>query len=103
MAISFNDAIAAYNRTLKGEPAAGLESRAPAEGPDFGGLLKRAAEDAVDVMRQGEAQTLKAAAGKADVTDVVTAVAEAEVTLQTVVAVRDRVIQAYQEILRMPI
>ena len=54
-------------------------------------------------MRQGEAETLKAAAGKADVTDVVTAVAEAEVTLQTVVAVRDRVIQAYQEILRMPI
>lgn len=103
MAISFNDAISAYNRALKGEPAGGLDSRPPAEGPDFAGLLKRAAEDAVEVMRHGEVETLKAAAGKADVTDVVTAVAEAEVTLQTVVAVRDRVIQAYQEILRMPI
>ena len=44
-----------------------------------------------------------AAAGKADVNEVITAVSEAELTLQTVVALRDRVIQAYQEILRMPI
>jgi len=33
---------------------------------------------------------------------VITAVAEAEVTLQTVVAVRDRVIEAYRDIARMP-
>ena len=41
--------------------------------------------------------------GGADVTQVVTAVAEAETVLNTVMAVRDRVIAAYQEILRMPI
>ena len=41
--------------------------------------------------------------GEANVSDVVTAVAEAEVTLQTVVAVRDKVVEAYKEILRMPI
>ena len=103
MAVNFADAISAYNRTLKGAPGPDLDGKAPAAGPDFGGLLRRAAEDAVDVLRKGEVETLKAAAGKADVTEVVTAVAEAEVTLQTVVAVRDRVIQAYQEILRMPI
>ena len=44
-----------------------------------------------------------AIAGEADVTDVVMAVTNAETTLQTVVAVRDRVMAAYQEILRMPI
>jgi len=34
---------------------------------------------------------------------VVTAVANAQHTLETVVAVRDKVLNAYQEILRMPI
>jgi flagellar hook-basal body complex protein FliE len=42
-------------------------------------------------------------AGGGDPLDVVTAITSAEVTLQTVVAVRDKMIQAYQEILRMPI
>ena len=42
-------------------------------------------------------------AAGADVVDVVTAVAESEAALNTLVAVRDRVIQAYEEIMRMPI
>ena len=63
----------------------------------------RIVEGAVETLQAGEAATLRAAAGKADITDVVTAVSQAEITLQTVVAVRDRVIQAYQDILRMPI
>jgi flagellar hook-basal body complex protein FliE len=46
---------------------------------------------------------MQALAGQADLTDVVIAVTNAEVTLQTVVAIRDRVIQAYQEIIRMPL
>ena len=41
--------------------------------------------------------------GKANVVDVVTAVAETEVALETMVSVRDRVIAAYEEIMRMPI
>ena len=53
--------------------------------------------------RKAEAQALAAAAGKADVVDVVTAVAESEAALETLVAVRDRVIAAYEEIMRMPI
>ena len=44
-----------------------------------------------------------AAAGKANIDQVVVAVAEAETTLNTVVAVRDKVLEAYREILRMPI
>ena len=50
-----------------------------------------------------EASGMDMIQGRADVVDVVTAVAETEVLLETVVTVRDRVIQAYQEILRMPI
>ena len=52
---------------------------------------------------KAEAQALATAAGKADVVDVVTAVAESEAALETLVAVRDRVIAADQEIMRMPI
>ena len=47
--------------------------------------------------------TAKAVVGEADLVEVVTAVNSAEMALQTVVTVRDRVISAYQEILRMPI
>jgi len=47
--------------------------------------------------------TVQASLGRADLTEVVTAVSAAEVTMQAVVAVRDRVVQAYQEILRRPI
>ena len=66
-------------------------------------MLKDAASGAVDVGKAGDQQTIAAAAGKAELADVITAVSNAEVTLQTVVAIRDRVIAAYQEIMRMPI
>ena len=50
-----------------------------------------------------ESQALAVAGGQADIVNVVTAIAAAETQLQTVIAVRDQVISAYQEILRMPI
>ena len=53
--------------------------------------------------RKSDAQTQAMAAGKANVVDVVTAVAETEVAIEALVAVRDKVIQAYEEIMRMPI
>jgi flagellar hook-basal body complex protein FliE len=53
--------------------------------------------------REAEELSLKQISGEADLKDVVTAVANAQQTLETVVAVRDKVLSAYQEILRMPI
>ena len=50
-----------------------------------------------------ETQTLAAVQGKGDMIDVVTAVAETEVALQSMVSIRDRVISSYEEIMRMPI
>jgi len=58
---------------------------------------------AVQTGREAEELSLKQISGEADLKDVVTAVANAEHTLETVVAVRDKVLSAYQEILRMPI
>lgn len=102
MAVNFSDAVNAYNRVAKGGPEAPGEKK-DALGDDFAATLRSAASETINTLEHAEKQTLLAAAGKADVTDVVTAMSEAEATLQTVVAVRDKVVQAYQEILRMPI
>lgn len=69
----------------------------------FGSLLKDALGATMDAGRKADAQGKALASGKANVVDVVTAVAETEVAVETLVSVRDRVIQAYEEIMRMPI
>lgn len=69
----------------------------------FGDLVGKAMSTVQGVGASAEGAITNAAVGKADLVDVVTAVAAAEATLETVVAVRDQVIRAYQEIMRMPI
>ncbi|XBQ15327.1 MAG: flagellar hook-basal body complex protein FliE [Oceanicaulis sp.] len=71
--------------------------------PNFGEMVKSAVGSVEDSVRTAETMTAQAATGQAELVDVVTAVAAAEVQLETVVAVRDQVIRAYQEIMRMPI
>lgn len=73
------------------------------DGANFGDLIKKATINSIDAMRDGEKASAEAVIGSADLTDVVQAVTAAELTLQTVVAVRDRMLNAYQEIMRMPI
>jgi flagellar hook-basal body complex protein FliE len=72
-------------------------------GPGFADILKDTISDASAAVKGAEAQSIKAAAEQTNITDVVTAVTNAEMALESVVAVRDRVVQAYQDILRMPI
>jgi flagellar hook-basal body complex protein FliE len=85
-------------------PAAAPRPGAGGEPPatSFGALLERVLTDAVDAGRKSETQATQALAGGGNLQDVVEAVNAAELTLQTVVAVRDRIISAYQEIMRMP-
>src|ERR1051325_10919966 len=71
--------------------------------PDFGALLQEAIGSVVDAGRKSDAQAKAMAAGKANLVDVVTAVSETEVAIETLVSVRDKVIQAYEEIMKMPI
>lgn len=79
------------------------EAAPEAQAPNFGNLVSTAVGQVEDSVRTAEQMSVQAATGQADLVDVVTAVAAAEVQLETVVAVRDQVIRAYQEILRMPI
>jgi flagellar hook-basal body complex protein FliE len=102
MTVNLSSALAAYRNAANGVQKAGLDAP-KTSGGDFSGLVKEAINSSAAAIAKGEAVSVKAIAGKAELTDVVTAVTSAELTLQTVVAVRDRVIQAYQEIVRMPI
>jgi flagellar hook-basal body complex protein FliE len=105
MAVDPLSALRAYQQaanTARGGSAGGAAGGADAA-MDFGALVQEAVRQAAQSATVAEQQSLPVAAGQADIVDVVTAIAAAETQLQTVVAVRDQVIQAYQEILRMPI
>lgn len=75
----------------------------PSGGGDFGATLQRAMESAVELGRSADAASTQALLGQGSVTDVVLAVSRAEMALQTAVSLRDRVVAAYQDVLRMPI
>lgn len=74
-----------------------------ADGPGFSEVLKNAMDQAVQSSRNAEAQMVAHTQGKADLIDVVTAISSAQASLQTVMAVRDQVISAYQQIMQMQI
>jgi flagellar hook-basal body complex protein FliE len=102
---SIADAIAAYANAAKsmvGKATEGDDQPA-ATGTDFASLLKDGANAAIAAGKKSEQLTEQAITGKADLRDVVMAVNSAELTLQTVVAVRDKVVSAYNQILQMPI
>jgi len=73
------------------------------DGTSFGAVLKEALNGVLDTGRKSDAQTVAMASGKANVMDVVTAVAETDVAVSTLVSVRDKVIQAYEDIMKMAI
>lgn len=105
MSIAAADAIKAYAGQVKTEigSSAGPSQSAPTQGSSFADMLANQVKDAVETGQASEQMAAKAVAGQAELVDVVTAISAAEVTLESVVAVRDRVIGAYQEIMRMPI
>jgi flagellar hook-basal body complex protein FliE len=108
MAVDFASAVSAYKSASRmgGIEETGAASSPMGEvqgGPKFSDMIRDAVQETIDAGRQGEALTKLAIEGKADLRDVVMAVNNAETTLQTVVAVRDKVVSAYETILRMPI
>jgi flagellar hook-basal body complex protein FliE len=90
---------------VQGSAGLGGGAAAPVEsaGSAFAQMVQTAVSEAVAASKNSERQMAAHTAGKAELVDVVTAVASAETSLETVMAVRDQVISAYQEIMRMPI
>jgi flagellar hook-basal body complex protein FliE len=90
-----SNAADAYGRVDRGEVGNGTG--------DFGATLQRALQGAMDNLHTADAKSVEALSGGGNLTDVVTALTRAQLTLQTATAVRDRVVQAYQDIIKMPI
>jgi flagellar hook-basal body complex protein FliE len=105
MAVLPAAAAAAYQAVAKmGVKTAATPGIVPADLPGgFGDFLSNALKDSVSTIKQGEKMASQHIAGKANIVDVVNAVNAAEITLDTVVAVRDKVVAAYQSIMNMPI
>jgi len=95
----------AYNQAQKSGVATNsipAQDAAPAGPGNFSSLVQNYVNQAQQIGRTSEQLSILGVQGKADMAQVATAVSEAEITLQTVVAVRDKVVDAYREILRMP-
>src|SRR5579862_3607148 len=97
-------AAAAYRAAAEmATPAASAITPANLPGGNFSDFLTGAIKDSISTIRQGESAATQQVQGKANLVDVVQSVNAAELTLDTVVAVRDKVVAAYQSIMNMPI
>jgi flagellar hook-basal body complex protein FliE len=96
MVITPSSAADAYSRTAGGSTAAGASE-------SFGSAVAQALGQAVQTGRAADDQAMAALSGGGNLTDVVTALSHAEMTVQAATTIRDRVVQAYQDIMKMPI
>lgn len=107
MVSNISSALNAYQQALtriSGQEQKAAEKTAEiSSGAEFGEMVKAAVEDTANLQKQAEATTIAGIQGKADIQDVVLAVSNAEMALETVVAVRDTAIKAYNTIMQMPI
>ena len=107
MVSNISSALNAYQQALTRisgqEQKIAKESAEVSSAAGFGDMVKAAVEDTANLQKQAEATTIAGIQGKADIQDVVLAVSNAEMALETVVAVRDTAIKAYNTIMQMPI
>jgi flagellar hook-basal body complex protein FliE len=97
------NAYAALARVAEQTAKLGTAADTPSAGPSFGSVLKDVVDEVTEAAQKSDTQAQSVATGKANMIDVVTAVAESETAIQTLVSVRDKVIAAYEDILKMPI
>lgn len=93
----------AYISTLKQATGAPSDKTVPNNGPSFGDLLQNSVQSAIDAQHKSEKVSAAAVTGQANMTDVLQAVNDAELALNTVLAVRDRLVQAYEQVMRTPV
>lgn len=108
MAVNIGSALSQYNaaakRVLDASPIENNKSAGvTGAGETFADLIKDVVGDAVTANKESEKISMKAISGNADMREVAIAVANAEISLQTVLAVRDKVVSAYQQIIKMPV
>ena len=104
MTINFQSAINAYNQAsnIATSPSSNEKSVISSEN-SFSDMIKESTKNVSNQISRAENLSMESLVNQADVTDVVTAVTDAEMTLRTVIAVRDKLIEAHQQIMQMPI
>lgn len=93
----------AYSAIQGGAIPTATPPAAAGGGGDFSSMLQNVMGEMTQTSKAAETQMASAVQGQGNMIDVVTSVSSAEASLETVMAVRDQVISAYQEIMRMPI
>ncbi|MGH1466631.1 MAG: flagellar hook-basal body complex protein FliE [Cognatishimia sp.] len=88
---------------LNGGPGQVGQDMDAAKTESFGDMLRNAAAQSVQNVRQGDETATAGLAGKAGIQQVVEATMTMESTVRVSVAVRDKIVEAYQDIMRMPI
>ncbi len=91
-----------YRRAEEGFPTSAGGGDSPSVS-DFGNVLNEALQSTVATAHEAEQKAADVVTHGGDLTQVVMAVSKAELALQTATTLRDRMVQAYQEIMRMPI
>lgn len=72
-------------------------------GTDFGSVLSQSVSNVIDSGHDAEAKAAQGLTGGGDMTQIVTAVSNAQLALQTTTVIRDRMVQAYQDVMKMTI
>ena len=107
MSTPFNAVQAAYGNAsrLIADQAKSSSGAAgsPSQGTDFGKFLTEQLQGVMDAGKTSDKMSMDLVNGKGNVVDVVTAVSQTQLAMESMVAVRDKVISAYEEIMRMPI
>ncbi|GAN55792.1 flagellar hook-basal body complex protein FliE [Tanticharoenia sakaeratensis] len=107
MQISAHAASNAYAATMQsaatGDDGVSDGISQSATGSDFGSVLSQAVSGAIQSGHSAESLAAQGISGGGDMTQIVTAVSQAQLALQTTTVVRDRMVQAYQDVMRMSI
>lgn len=88
-------------RFMKNETSTASQESNPTS--SFSQVMSNIVNNAIETGKVAENQTALALSGKGNMSDVVTSVEEAKMTLQTATGLRDRFVSAYQDIMRMSI
>lgn len=104
MVMNIANVLSAYKQAgAGGVLGKGVGTTEAASTGGFSDVLSGFMTDAVDSVKKSEQLAAQGAVGKADLQEVILAVSEAEIMMQTVTAIRDKVIGAYQEVIRTAI
>lgn len=105
MITSLSQAHSAYAQSLQNSFQTGMTDDVPdgPSGTDFGSVMSQAVSNVISTGHDAEAQSAAGLTGGGDMTQIVTAVSNAQLALQTSTVIRDRMVQAYQDVMKMTI